>query len=412
MYPIDELKENIYSVSDFLDFIHAALHPLSGVKVQGELQQVSYHPTGIYLKLKDAVGDGVLSVYCPTVLGKQLGFVLEAGMEIVVSGTPGIYKRRSELTFRALTIELAGVGALQKQYEQLKAKLHQEGLFSRKRELPQFISKIGLVTSKTGAVIQDFKKNLQELGIAVFLYDVRVEGKQSEGMILDALDYFRSQDIDILVMIRGGGSLEDMAAFNSEQVCRMLFASHVPTIVAIGHDRDEPLAQMTADAAVSTPTAAAVLVNQSWAMVEHMPEYKRQLASAFEYTLAGVTEKLAAKRRALFSVHQSLELRLQVCKSKFLLLIQSMENYSVQQLVKNAQYASRLMVQLDTLVRTHEHVVKSYSQRLHDLSPASVLSKGFALAQYNGKTLKSVRQIPEDSFTLVFQDGSTNVIKS
>jgi exodeoxyribonuclease VII large subunit len=205
---------------------------------------------------------------------------------------PSIYKAKGRFSFRVETLEIAGEGSLKKAYEALKKKLAQEGLFDRKRALPGFIQRVGLVTSKTGAVIDDFRRNLLPLGIRVVHADVRVEGSQAADQIIRAMTRLNLVDVDVVVVIRGGGSMEDLAAFNNEHVVRAVFGSRVPTIVAIGHDRDVPLAQMVADGSASTPTATAHLINASWERLRAVDQTGQQLVRVFENALASVQSSL------------------------------------------------------------------------------------------------------------------------
>ena len=264
------IDDAIFSVSEFLDLTNELLGQ-QDFTVQGEVVEAKDHPTGFYFTLKDPSpptgGEAIMECYASPYVYRDIGIALERGMLVKVGGMANIWKKRGRFSFRAETIELAGEGSLKKAYDALKGKLTAEGLFDRKRELPQFISRIGLVTSRTGAVIGDFRTNLAPLGMHILHTDVRVEGATAVRHIRGALEYWNrhTRDIDVLVLIRGGGSMEDLQAFNDEYVVRGVFGMRMPTIVSIGHDRDVPLAQMAADASASTPTATAHLVNQSWA---------------------------------------------------------------------------------------------------------------------------------------------------
>ncbi|MBP6886372.1 MAG: exodeoxyribonuclease VII large subunit [Candidatus Pacebacteria bacterium] len=255
----------VFSVGEFLDFINELVGQQS-FSVQGEVVSARPHPTGMYFSLKDAEGGGVMDCYMSPFAYRGLGVAIEDGMHVKVSGVPSIYKAKGRFSFRVESLEFVGEGTLKKAYEALKIKLTGEGIFARKRELPEFISSIGLITSKTGAVIDDFRKNLARLGYMVYHRDVRVEGAVAVAQVTAAIEEMNrsTKTIDVIVLIRGGGSMEDLQAFNNEGVVRAVFGSRIPTIVSIGHDRDVPLAQMAADASASTPTATAVLINATW----------------------------------------------------------------------------------------------------------------------------------------------------
>jgi exodeoxyribonuclease VII large subunit len=280
-------EEKIFTVSQFLDFINELIS-FEGMSVKGEISSWKPHPTGIYFSLKDKSDGAVMDCYMSPPTFRGLGIFVEEGMEVKLKGIPSIYKSKGRFSFRADSLELMGEGSLKKAYEMLKQKLEAEGLFHRKRELPEFITRVGVITSRTGAVIDDFRKNLSKLGIEVILYDVRVEGAQAVNNILSGIEYFNKNhsDLDVLAIMRGGGSLEDMQAFNNELVVRAVFASKIPTICAIGHDRDVPIVAMVGDVATSTPTAAAVRVNASWdRLYIGLPQMQQDLIYNFERIL-------------------------------------------------------------------------------------------------------------------------------
>jgi len=273
------------TVSAFLDHINELVGVQPAV-VQGEVTGWRPHPSGVYFSLKDREDGAMLDCYLNPYLFRGLGVMVEDGMEVRVTGTPSIYKPKGRFSFRVEKLELAGEGSLKKAYELLKKQLEVEGLFARKRPLLEFIGSVGIVTSRTGAVIDDFRKNIAKLGLKLYLKDVRVEGAQAVGQILAAIQLFndpKSPEIDVLVVMRGGGSLEDLQPFNNELVARALFSCRMPTIVAIGHDRDVPIAQMVADVAPSTPTAAAVAINNTWLrLTQELPSYIQQMIHMFQ----------------------------------------------------------------------------------------------------------------------------------
>ena len=191
---------------------------------------------------------------------------LEAGMRIVVLGSANIYAPRGDLSFKVKAMELTGEGVLKKRYEELKKKLTAEGVFAeeRKRAVPEYPERIGIVTSRNGAVIHDILNNLGRFGFKVSLVDARVEGPEAVESLLGAIKKLRKVPLDVLIVARGGGSMEALQAFDNEKLVRALVDFPVPVIAAIGHHQDVPLAALAADVHVSTPTAAANLLNRSW----------------------------------------------------------------------------------------------------------------------------------------------------
>lgn len=280
-------EQTVLTVGEFLNVINELLGA-QDFFVHGEVVGARPHPTGMYFSLKDADGGGVMDCYMSPFAYRGLGIAIEDGMQVKVGGIPSIYKPKGRFSFKVETLDLVGEGSLKKAYEALKKKLTEEGLFVRKRPLPEFVARIGLITSKTGAVIDDFRRNLATLGMQVYHRDVRVEGAAAVNQVVSAIGSFNRSKlpIDVLVIIRGGGSMEDLQAFNNELVVRAVFGSRVPTVISIGHDRDVPLAQMAADASASTPTATAVLINASWDRLRNVAGQADTLSYAMERALS------------------------------------------------------------------------------------------------------------------------------
>jgi exodeoxyribonuclease VII large subunit len=272
--PTDERTDDdapmTYSVSVYLDILNRAVSAYEA-RIVGETLEVKTQGAYTYLSLLDPINRSVLRVMVPRMVLEFAGIELLDGMEIAVTGRADIYKPRGSLSFRADAVELVGEGALKKQYDLLKKKLSLEGLFdeSRKREIPEYPVRVGLLTSKTGAVIHDFQSNLGAFGYKLRFKDIRVEGAQAIPDILAGLERMKKESLDVLVLIRGGGSMESLQAFNHEQVVRAIASYPVPVICAIGHDKDVPLAQLAADVAPSTPTACTEILNRSWREAIH-----------------------------------------------------------------------------------------------------------------------------------------------
>ena len=253
------LNEIIFSISEYIELLNIGLKK-SKAKIIGEVSEVGFGPTGhVYFSLKDEKDGSVLK--CIIWKSKYIlfGIRLEEGLKIIASGYPEIYPLSGRLSFIAEVLEHAGEGTLKKEYEKLKKKLAEEGIFAeeRKRPLPKYLRRVGLITSKQGAVLADFLSNLGKYGFKIKMIDSRVEGQGAVEDLLLSIKTFKKQDIEALVIMRGGGSLESMLAFNNELLVREVAGFPVPVIAAIGHDKDVPLMSLAADLAVSTPTAAA-----------------------------------------------------------------------------------------------------------------------------------------------------------
>lgn len=264
-------KSEPISIGTYLDKVNAGLRKFR-VRVIGEVSEVTdYGGARRYLFFKIKGEDSGCEACVLSCLMWQRNYALsgvklEAGMEIIVSGYADVYKPSGRFTFQAETIEPAGEGLLKKAYEELKAKLTKEGLFSaeRKRPLPLFPHKIGLITSKDGAAIGDFQVNLGRFGFDIKFVDSRVEGQQAIHDLIAAIRTLRKQDIEVLVIARGGGSLEALLPFNNETLVREVVNSPVPVLAGIGHEKDVSLVCLAADYMVSTPSIAAETLNSSW----------------------------------------------------------------------------------------------------------------------------------------------------
>lgn len=313
------MEKEPLSVSEFLDIVNSKVGEEEFL-ITGEVTGFKLHPAGVFFSVKDSE-ESLLRCYLSPYLYRSLGVEFEDGSKVVISGYAEIYKRRGDLTMKVKSVALAGEGELKKAYEELKKKLEEEGLFERKRELPEFINRIAVITSRSGAVIDDFRKNLKPLGFNLSLMDSRVEGAKAVPEILSALKYFNehSEDYDILVLMRGGGSLEDLQAFNNEKVARALFAIKIPTIAAVGHDRDVPIANLVADTAVSTPTAAAVKIGSSWdSLAMSLPQLSDELLHRFELNFlpdfSGLGQNIALAFEGLI---ENVKIKLKTAESLF-----------------------------------------------------------------------------------------------
>lgn len=260
------------TVSDYISTLNDGLTQFGG-RVRGEITELQLYPgrSYIFFSLKDKEENAVLRCFMWKRDYSLCGVELEIGLEIIASGFPEVYAANGGLTFKSRTIEYVGEGKLKKAYDELKAKLEKEGVFSadRKRLIPDLPTKIGLITSRDGAAIDDFKMNLGKFGYHVAFVNSRVEGQLAVGELLGALRSLKTKDIEVLVMVRGGGSLESLLPFNNETLVREIAAFPVPVLVGVGHERDISLVALAADVAVSTPTATAHTLNQSWHIAVH-----------------------------------------------------------------------------------------------------------------------------------------------
>ncbi len=266
----DFFRDRVFTVGEYIEILNA-FFKTQEARITGEISELKRAASGhVYFTVKDKESGGVLDAIIWSRNYELCGIPLEVGMEVVLAGRPNVYAPSGRLSFVADTVSLVGEGALKKAYDALLKKLEAEGLFApeRKRPLPEYAARIGVVTSMKGAVIHDFLNNLGKFGFRVRAADARVEGQQAITSLMAAVEAMRAEAeagrIEVLAILRGGGSLESLQGFNNEALVRAIVDFPVPVIAGIGHDKDVPLAALAADFMVSTPTAAAHLVSRSW----------------------------------------------------------------------------------------------------------------------------------------------------
>jgi len=375
------------SVLDYIAVLNETLRDIE-VGVVGEVSKVSFPPSGhVYFDLKDETGDGVLHCVAWKTIYENLGIALETGMRIVVLGGANIYAPRGELSFKVRAMELTGEGVLKKRYEELKKKLAAEGIFAeeRKRKVPEYPERIGIVTSRNGAVIHDILNNLGRFGFKVSLVDARVEGPEAVESLLYAIKKLRSVPLDVLVVARGGGSMEALQAFDHEKIVRALVNFPAPVIAAIGHHQDVPLVALAADVHVSTPTAAANLLNRSWVETSFRMAYDAErVSSAFQNVIARAAQALDISYyfESLRTMHGTVS--------------------------GSVEYAAkRILSSFDNLLRFGTIRLLSTSRVIAAQDPARNLRLGYAIVRRNGKIVKHVASVPLGSgFKVQFSDGS------
>lgn len=395
-----EPSEKTLSVALYLDYLNVILEQTEEVKVFGEIFSFNNHPTGVYMSLKDPTDPAILECYISPYTYKGLGIPLEAGMQVKLSGNPQIFKRRGSFRLQVEAVELAGEGTLKKAYDLLKAKLLQEGLFDRKRKLPEFINHVGIITAKTGAVIDDFRQNIIERGLKLTLASVRVEGKYSSAQIIDAIKTFNAQKNppQVLVVMRGGGSLEDLQSYNQEDVVRAIFASKIPTIAAIGHDRDVPLVCLAADTYTSTPTAAAVAINNSWAALDYdLPLLEQNLINSFGLILNQVKRKIEINNQNLqLAVKELVNLALKASQTlKYIAgqLKTRMDEINSQ----SAYFVKTIFSGFTQMAYSFNNKVATFQTILELNNPERQLALGYSIITLkNGKVVKSIDEANVD----------------
>ncbi len=298
----EELRPSrrIWPVRDLVAQVRELVEQEYGdVWVEGEISNYRPAPSGhVYFTLKDA------EAQLPIVLFRRQAVLLrfrpEDGLHVLVRGRVSVYEQRGQMQLVAETMEPVGAGSLQLAFEQLKERLRAEGLFDaeRKKPLPMFPRTVGIVTSPTGAVIRDFLNivNRRHSGLNVLLSPVSVQGESAPAEIEAALAGLNAINlVDLIVLARGGGSLEDLAAFNSERVARAIASSRLPVVSAVGHETDFTIADFVADLRAPTPSAAAELITEAQHKIaEHLATQSHRLERAARFQLLQARQRLDA----------------------------------------------------------------------------------------------------------------------
>src|SRR5947209_7211790 len=284
-------SRRIWRVTDLVSAVRTTVERgYTDVWVEGEISNLRMAESGhMYFALKD--GDALLKVVMFRMQARLLRFRPDNGMQIIARGRVTIYEQRGELQLAAEFLEPLGAGALQLAFEQLKNKLAQEGLFdrSRKKRLPQLPRRIGIVTSPRGAALQDMLNVLarRHESVGILIYPAQVQGESAPAEIAAGIKHFnRKKGVDVIIIARGGGSIEDLAAFNDEALARTIAASELPVISAVGHETDFTIADFVAGLRAPTPWAAAELVIESkHQLAEHLTHLHQRLGRAARYRL-------------------------------------------------------------------------------------------------------------------------------
>ena len=377
MIPPAGTGKKVLSVSELTREIKSLLeNRFSHVWVEGEISGFKHHQSGhIYFSLKD--DKALLKAVFFSRYHHDVRFDLEDGLKVICYGKISVYEVRGEYQIYVERIEPKGLGALQLAFEQLKAKLSQEGLFDpgRKRPIPPYPRKVGIVTSPTGAAIRDILNIVDRrfAGIHILINPVRVQGEGSADEIARAIDEFNVlEDVDVLIVGRGGGSLEDLWAFNEETVARAIHRSKIPVISAVGHEVDWTIADMVADLRAPTPSAAAELVTRS------REELERRIKD-----LAWRAETNAKK------IWQMQDERVQrLLASPAFRQPQSLIEQWVQRVDEQVRQLGNYARNLLTVKRSH---LKHAAGKLDALSPLGILNRGYSLTfDGRGRLLKNV----------------------
>ena len=405
----ESLRDSVLSVSQFLDLINDLVKPLK-VTVKGEITSAQQRGNSIYFSISDKEEKAVLSCYMYRSNPEYYLSILKEGAEVELSGSASIYKPFGKFTLNVSQVTPVGEGALKAAFDALKKQLDENGYFEeeRKRSIPPFIKKIGLITSEFGDARKDFLTHLGNHGLSIFFKDVRVEGMYAVSSIVEALHLFNANypDMEAIVLTRGGGSLESLQAFNSLEVAEAIFTSRIPVLSAVGHENDITIADLVADIRASTPTHAGKIIAEPWLLAQDRVErieqnvvhlfslakdsieremvmlYERSVQK-FSHTIQHITQHLSLVENTMTGHFKTVFSRFRTVEQTYL------------------QNASTWLSSIDTRL-------DMYNQVLTLSNPEKRLQQGYSITRNKaGRVVKSITQVTkQDSISIQVADGT------
>ncbi len=387
--------QNVYTVAQVNSYIRNMFTQdfmLQKVRIRGEVSNCKYHTSGhIYFTLKDE--KSAISCVMFSSDRRGLPFRMAEGQQVIVSGSVDVYERDGKYQLYARQIELDGIGALYERYERLKAELAERGMFAEeyKRPIPRYIKVLGVVTAETGAAVRDIINVATRRNpyVQVILYPAIVQGEMAAPSIINGIRALEKLQVDTIIVGRGGGSIEDLWAFNEEAVAQAVFDCSVPIISAVGHETDVTITDFVADLRAPTPSAAAELAVCDFRQLEErMEEYADTMQHLCRRTIQG-----CRNRAAQYGV------RLRYLSPLYILRTKKTQAVSLEE---------RLQAAMERKLQEMRHRLAIYAAQMKGLSPLDKLSQGYAYASdAAGKTLSSVEQVAVGEQIRVYvKDGS------
>ncbi|WP_026669298.1 exodeoxyribonuclease VII large subunit [Butyrivibrio sp. AE3006] len=386
---------NVYSVTQVNTFIKNMFQQeplLNLLTIKGEVSNCKYHSSGhIYFTLKDASG----AISCVMFAGNRamgLKFQMKDGQQVLVTGTVDVYPRDGKYQVYAKKIEPDGEGALFEKFERLKAELEERGMFDKcyKRPIPKFIKTLGVVTAQTGAAVKDIinVSTRRNPYVQIILYPAIVQGDGAAESVAAGIEALERMNVDVIIVGRGGGSIEDLWAFNEEVVANAIFNCNIPIISAVGHETDTTISDFVADMRAPTPSAAAELaVYDVSLLIQDISDYQNILSRRMMDKLNLLRQKEANDRRLLQHLSPVARIR--------------------DQRMRAAQSSDRLERLMLERIRDKKHLLDVDVERLKALSPLDKLKSGFSyIADENGQNIKQVSQVKAgDKLDIYVSDG-------
>lgn len=385
---------NSYTVTQINSYIKNVFRQdfvLNKVSVRGEISNCKYHTSGhVYFTLKDEAG--TLSAIMFAQNAAKLTFRMENGMQVIVTGRVDVYERDGKYQLYATNVEHDGIGDLYLKYEELKQSYEQMGYFAAmyKKQIPAFAQKVGIVTASTGAAIHDicnisYRRNPY---VSLVLYPALVQGKDAADSIARGIESLDKMKLDVLIVGRGGGSIEDLWAFNEEPVIEAVFNATTPIISAVGHETDFTIADFVADRRASTPSEAAELAVCDIRLIEERISAYNQLLN-----------------NALYRLTESKRMKLETLQVKLSYL--NPVNMINDKRMLLDRYNDRLVTAINSLLYDRKHVLSLYASKLDGLSPLKKLQQGYAYVENSdGNMVNSVRSVNiGDTLLIHMKDG-------
>ena len=386
--------QKVYSVGQINTYIRNMFTQdfvLNRVSVRGEISNLKYHTSGhIYFTLKDASA----AIACVMFAGARggLAFRMSNGQQIIVDGAVNVYERDGKYQLYATKIRQDGAGELYEKFLELKEELEEMGMFAPeyKQPIPKFVRRLGVVTAPTGAAIRDIINiaTRRNPGIRIILYPAKVQGEGAAESVAAGLAALDALGVDVIIVGRGGGSIEDLWAFNEETVARAIFSCHTPVISAVGHETDTTIADFVADLRAPTPSAAAELaVADVAAWLQALDEDALQLQRIMQRMIKDARSRL-----------RECELRMRYAKPQQRLM---------QQKQRLDEYEERLRRAMQSLLEQTRHQLALIEERLRRLSPYEKLESGYGcILTEDGRRIRSVSQVaPGEVVQICLADG-------
>lgn len=386
--------QKVYSVGQINTYIRNMFTQdfvLNRVSVRGEISNLKYHTSGhIYFTLKDASA----AIACVMFAGARggLAFRMSNGQQVVVDGAVNVYERDGKYQLYATKIRQDGAGELYEKFLELKEELEEMGMFAPeyKQPIPKFVRRLGVVTAPTGAAIRDIINiaTRRNPGIRIILYPAKVQGEGAAESVAAGLAALDALGVDVIIVGRGGGSIEDLWAFNEETVARAIFSCHTPVISAVGHETDTTIADFVADLRAPTPSAAAELaVADVTAWLQALDEDALQLQRIMQRMIKDARSRL-----------RECELRMRYAKPQQRLM---------QQKQRLDEYEERLRRAMQSLLEQTRHQLALIEERLRRLSPYEKLESGYGcILTEDGRRIRSVSQVaPGEVVQIYLADG-------